>query len=176
MDTEKDMSFVEQTWEWVDINLLKIDLQNPNSMSADEKKALWQNIQRFGWNMPIVTDMKYLIADGQQKLEVAKEHGLSKVPVLRKNITDVERRILRQSMNKLRGTHDEVQDAEEFKRILESVSVEEFTGLTAISEQEVINLLQQLEKDDTPETNKVDTLYKVQVECPNCHFKFEKKD
>ena len=86
---------MEQTnWEWVDINLIKTDGNNPNVMNKASKEALKRNILKFGFNMPIITDMSYLIADGEQKLIVAIEMGLDKVPVLRKKLTDNQRRII----------------------------------------------------------------------------------
>jgi len=164
-------------WEWVDINKLKIDNENPNRMTKQEKLALWTNIVKFGWNMPIITDMSYLIADGEQKYIVAKEHGAKEVPVLRKKITDIERRIIRQSMNKLRGTHDEGLDENEYKMILSQISMEEFVGFTAISEQNILNVLnkQMNDAENIKKVNEVDKLYTQEVTCPKCGHVFKKK-
>ena len=70
--------------EWVDIDKIKTDSENPNRMNKTEKEALRKNLETFGWNMPIITDLNYLIADGEQKLTVAKEMGLKTVPILKK--------------------------------------------------------------------------------------------
>lgn len=162
--------------EWTELTKLKTDQQNPNSMNAKQKEALKKNIQKFGWNMPIITDMNYLIADGEQKLIVAKELGLNKVPVLRKDLTDTERRIIRQSMNKLRGQHSLELDAAEFKKILEQINIEDFNGLTAISEQDILSTLSSLEKEDKEIIGQVDKLYVQEVTCPKCGFKFKKEE
>lgn len=138
----------EKNWEWVDISLIKTDGQNPNYMSEKQKEALKRNIQKYGWNMPIIVDMDYLIADGEQKLTVAREMDLKKVPVLRKELTDTDRRIIRQSMNKISGVHSPELDADEFKRILEGTDMENFVNLTGQSEQYIMNLLSQEEKEE----------------------------
>lgn len=166
----------EEDWEWVDPKELKVDGENPNKMTDKEKESLWSNIQRFGWNMPIITDKKLLVADGEQKLIVALEHKLPKVPILKKELSDNERRIIRQSMNKLRGSHDDLLDAAEYKRILENIGLEELTSLTAISEQEVLNLINSMDKDSQEIVEKVKNLGKIVITCPFCKKKFERED
>lgn len=168
---------VEENWEWVEVGLLKLDNDNPNSMTREEQKALRANIEKYGWNMPIITDMNYLVADGEQKLSVAKQMGLLKVPILRKELSDIDRRIIRQSMNKLRGSHNPVLDAEEFKKILSEFEMEKLSGLTGISEQEIIGLLNVLNREELPkisDPNLVEKLYVQEVTCPNCNFVFKK--
>jgi DNA repair exonuclease SbcCD ATPase subunit len=164
----------EVNWEWTDINLIKIDGDNPNRMSKQERDALRNNLTKYGWNMPIITDMNLLIADGEQKLAVAREIGLTRVPVLKKELSDTDRRIIRQSMNKLHGTHEEGLDIEEFKRILPEVGMEDLTGLIGVGEQEIMNLLNQIHKEEKEGTDKVSQLYAQEVTCPKCGHKFQK--
>lgn len=168
----------ETNWEWVDINLLKIDGVNPNFMSKSERESLKNNLTKFGWNMPIITDLDYLIADGEQKWEVAKEMEYKRVPVLRKKLTDTERRLIRQSMNKLRGTHNPELDAEEFKKILTKTDMEEITTLIGVNEQEILNTINYAEKNnEAKETaEKVEKLGSLRVKCPKCGTEFEKTD
>ncbi len=171
------MNAKEENWIWVGIELLKTDKNNPNKMSNDELEALKRNIQRFGWNMPIIVNKDYLIADGEQKLQAAKELQLKKVPILMKDITEAERLLIRQSMNKLRGKHDPDLDALEFKRILEDTDMEELVNLTGITEQNILNTIEANElgttNDDAEEVSK---LGKHVIECPKCHHKFKRKD
>ncbi len=165
--------------EWVDIDKIKTDSENPNRMNKTEKEALRKNLETFGWNMPIITDLNYLIADGEQKLTVAKEMGLKTVPILKKKLSDTERRIIRQSMNKLRGTHNPELDADEFKRILEKSDMEDLTSLTGQSEQEIMNILNSAEKDEKlPEdtSENVERLGHLLITCPKCQHKFKKED
>jgi ParB-like chromosome segregation protein Spo0J len=89
--------------ETVDLSLLKVDGQNPNRMSDRQKAALRDAIARYGFIVPIITNMDYLIADGEQRLEAARSLGMKQAPVIRLPIKDVDRRILRQIMNKLKG-------------------------------------------------------------------------
>jgi len=161
-------------WEWVEPKTLKKDGANPNKMSKEQKEALKANITRFGWNMPIITDMKLVIADGEQKLDVALEMGLKEVPILKKKLTVTERKIIRQSMNKLKGSHDDLLDAEEFKKILQNSDMEELEKLTAISQQEILNLLEKSERDISIDSSEVDQLYTQEVTCPKCGHKFKK--
>lgn len=163
----------QDNWEWIDINLIKVDGNNPNVMDKEKKEALKRNIAKFGFNMPIITDMDYLIADGEQKLIVAKEMGLKAVPVLRKELTDIQRRIVRQSMNKIKGIHDNDLDAAEFKRILETNDMEELTNLIGSSEQEILNIIERSEKppNTAEDVNKLGNLL---ITCPKCKHQFKK--
>ncbi|MEK6884716.1 MAG: ParB N-terminal domain-containing protein, partial [Nanoarchaeota archaeon] len=90
----------------IDINLLKVDGKNPNRMSKEQKEALKENIRKFGFITPIITNQDYLIADGEHRWLMAKEMGFNEIPVIRLDIEEVDRRILRQVLNKLKGAHD----------------------------------------------------------------------
>ena len=165
----------EENWEYVEIEKLKIDNNNPNQMNNTQLEALKKNIQKFGWNMPIITDMEYMIADGEQKLQAAKELQLKRVPILRKKLTNAQRLIVRQSMNKLRGKHDIDLDAAEFKRILEKTDMEEFTSLVGLGEQEVLNTLERTDREEKEVAEEVDQLGSLTITCPKCHHVFKKK-
>ena len=92
--------------ELVEIGKLKTDGNNPNRMTEVELIALKANIKKYGFIVPIITNRDLLIADGEQRLVAAKELGMEKVPVLQLDIEEVDRRTLRQVLNKLKGTHD----------------------------------------------------------------------
>ena len=171
----------KENWEWVNPNKLKSDGSNPNHMTDKEKESLKANIERFGWNMPIIIDKNYIIADGEQKWEVAKDAKWPIVPVLVKESikTSADRKIIRQAMNKLRGTHDEAKDALEFMTILQSEDMESFARLTGQSEQEILNIINKASQSEkVPEDNieKVDKAYSHLITCPHCGKQFTKGD
>jgi hypothetical protein len=102
-----------------DIRLLKSDEQNPNKMTIKQLEEVWRSLKKHGWAFPIVTDMEGVFADGEQRAQVCREHGQFFAPVLRLSISDVDRRVLRQRLNKLKGKHNKELDIAEFKRIAE---------------------------------------------------------
>jgi ParB-like chromosome segregation protein Spo0J len=151
--------------ELVDIALLKTDGQNPNRMSDKQHRALRQSIEKFGFIIPIITNKDLLIADGEQRLQEAKRLGMKQVQIVRLPVEDVDRRVLRQVLNKLKGEHDPKLDAQEFQRIMDAGGEEDLRKLLAISDQNLKNTLKKLE-DEEGSTVFRDT-WEVVVECEN---------
>ncbi len=106
--------------EQVPVDALKTDGKNPNRMTAQQTASLIESIKRYGFIIPIVTNKNLLIADGEQRWGVAKELQMKTVPVVRLPVEDVDRRMLRQILNKIRGQHVMNLDVEEFQRIMDA--------------------------------------------------------
>ena len=102
-----------------DIRLLKSDEQNPNRTTIKQREQIWKSLSKYGWTYPIIVNKEGVFTDGEQRAEVLREHGEFFAPVLRLPVSDVDRRMLRQILNKLRGSHNKELDAAEFKRIAE---------------------------------------------------------
>lgn len=104
----------------VSIEELILDADNPNEMKESQLVALQQNIETYGFIIPIITNKELKVADGHQRLRAAKALGMKTVPVIRLDIDEPDRLILQQVLNKLRGTHDEIKDAEIFKKLYDA--------------------------------------------------------
>jgi ABC-type transport system involved in cytochrome c biogenesis ATPase subunit/N-acetylglutamate synthase-like GNAT family acetyltransferase len=104
--------------EIVHVNQLKVDNENPNRLSPRRFEALKKSIQRYGFVVPIITNRDLLVADGEHRLKAAIALGMKQVSVVRLPVDEVDRRLIRQVMNKLRGEHDLFLDAEEYYRIV----------------------------------------------------------
>src|SRR3990167_7230959 len=98
---------------------LKVDGKNPNKMSKKQFSSLKISIEKYGFLVPIITNKEYIIADGEHRLKAAEELGIDEVPTIVLDIEEVDRRILRQILNKLRGEHDRDLDLEEYRFINE---------------------------------------------------------
>ena len=99
------MSIVIPAAETVKLSEVKTDGQNPNKMSKDQLERLKTSIKKWGFIVPIITNKDLLIADGEQRYTAAKALGMTEVSVIRLPVEDVDRRLLRQVFNKLRGEH-----------------------------------------------------------------------
>ena len=140
------MEKTEQEWkippaELVDVEKLRVDGDNPNRMSVRQFKALKKSIQRWGFIVPIITNKGFLVADGEHRLRAAKDLGMKQVAVVRLPVDDVNRRMIRQVMNKIRGEHNLFLDAEEYYRIASAGSLELIKGLLNESDLRIENLL-----------------------------------
>jgi hypothetical protein len=148
-----------------DLRLLQRDGQNPNKMTAKQKESVWQSLTDFGWIYPIVTNKDGMLTDGEQRVDVCLEHREFFGPVLRLQVEDVDRRILRQTLNKLRGTHDKLLDAQEFRRIREAGGKEELQGILGITDETLDRYDKLLDEAASDQGVILDNSFEVVVKC-----------
>lgn len=143
-----------------DIRLLKSDQNNPNSMTIRQQEETWKSLQKYGWTYPIVTNKEGVFADGEQRAEVCKQHGEFFAPVLRLQVNEVDRRLLRQILNKLKGKHNRELDLAEYMRIAEQGEKDCLTALlVSVGEKLPQELLERDVSVSIPAT------YEIIVEC-----------
>src|SRR5512136_2167765 len=146
--------------ERVKICDLKFDQDNPNRLSLEQLDRLKASIRRWGDIVPVVTNSELLVADGQQRITAMKELGMTECSVIRLPIKDVDRRLLRQVLNKLRGKHNKELDSAEYLRILEQGEKEDLkTLLESVGEKLPIDVDERDVSFSVPET------YEIIVEC-----------
>jgi ParB-like chromosome segregation protein Spo0J len=116
---------------------LQFDDCNPNRLSREGMERLKASIRRWGDIVPIVTNKDLLVADGEQRAVAMKELGMTECSVIRLPVEDVDRRLLRQVLNKLRREHLKELDAEEFKLIIEAGAEEDLKSLLALSSEKL---------------------------------------
>ncbi len=131
--------------ENVPVGQLKVDGRNPNRMDAAKFEALKKNLEKFGFLVPIIANRDLVIADGQHRWEAAQALGMTEVPVVRLDVSEVDRRILRQVLNKLRGEHELQLDAEEYRFLLQEDSLGELASLLAAQESELVGLMKKVD-------------------------------
>jgi len=127
--------------ELADVDKLKTDKDNPNRMSSRQFGALKKSIRRWGFIVPIITNSDYLVADGEHRLEAAKALGMRQVSVIRLPVGDVDRRMIRQVMNKIRGEHDLFLDAEEYYRLVSEGSRDLLKAMLNENDLRIDNLM-----------------------------------
>jgi DNA modification methylase len=130
--------------ENINVSELKTDQQNPNKMSKEQHERLATSIKKWGFIVPIITNKDLLIADGEQRWTVAKSLGMTQVSVIRLPVEDVDRRLLRQVLNKLRGEHELLLDAEEFDKIIELGRKDDLKYLLDLTDKDLEKYLKEL--------------------------------
>lgn len=148
-----------------DLRLLQRDGQNPNKMTDKQKASTWKSLCDFGWIYPIITNKDGILTDGEQRVDVCLEHSEFFGPVLRLQVEDVDRRILRQVLNKLKGTHDKLLDAQEFKRIREAGGKEELQGVLGITDETLDRYDKLLDDAENEQGALLDSSFEVVVKC-----------
>jgi hypothetical protein len=143
-----------------DIRLLSADQQNPNRTTIRQQEQIWMSLQKYGWAYPIITNKDGVYADGEQRAEVCLQHSEFFAPVLRLPVTDVDRRLLRQILNKLKGKHNKELDTAEYMRIIEAGEKDYLKAvLVAVGEKLPEEFLEQEFSTTIPAT------YELIVEC-----------
>ena len=105
--------------------------------------GLRRSMERFGYLTPIVVDQDYNIADDEHRVIIYKEFGLKEIPAYVIPLADdTERRMLRQTMNKLRGQHQPELDAEQIAILYESNKIQDLATLIAQQQQDIMEQLQ----------------------------------
>jgi len=124
---------------------LHVDGDNPNEQPDEMFGLLCENMQKRGWvGNAIIADTDGLIADGEHRWRAAQEIGLAHVPVKFYDLTDSERRLWRQELNKISGTHDTKRDALEYDHLLSHGHSEEVNALVDAADEDLDELLAEL--------------------------------
>lgn len=152
--------------ELTNVSDLKTDGKNPNRMTKEQHERLATSIKKYGFIVPIITNKDLLIADGEQRWTVAKSLGMTHVSVVRLPVEEVDRRLLRQVLNKLRGEHELLLDAEEFEAIIDLGAKDDLKYLLDLTDGKLERYLNELhppeeETYEIPEIDKVQTDIKL---------------
>jgi len=113
----------------ISIDKITTDNDNPNKMNEEQFIALKKAIEKYGYLVPIIVDKNLKIADGEHRYLAYKEMGMKEIPAYVLDISDPDRRILRQVMNKLRGKHDYELDLGEFELLKKAGKLEDLGEL-----------------------------------------------
>jgi len=154
------MSIVIPAAETVKLSELKTDGGNPNKMSKEQLERLKTSIKKWGFIVPIITNKDLLIADGEQRYTAAQALGMTEVSVIRLPVEDVDRRLLRQVLNKLKGKHEKELDQAEFERIIQAGKEEDLKYLLMLTDEKLSDLL-----NEDEEGVSFDESFEVIVEC-----------
>lgn len=140
---------------------LQFDGCNPNRLSHEGMERLKASIRKWGDIVPIVTNKDLLVADGEQRATAMKELGMTECSVIRLPVEDVDRRLLRQVLNKLKGKHVKDADQEEYAKIIQAGEDEELKQLLQAIGEPLPELLQSHE----PKTENIPETFEIIIEC-----------
>lgn len=155
-----------------DLRTLKADGDNPNKLNKRKQKATWRSLSKYGWAKPIVTDLEGLFSDGEHRVRICIEKGEFYGPVLRLPVNDIDRRLLRQILNKLHGEHIKELDAQEFKKIIGGGYENQLLELIDITEDKVKKTLKLIDTSHIDKEDKDTEQPQKTVKCPACGWEF----
>jgi len=128
---------------------LKFDKTNPNVMTEEQKEGLRKSMERFGYTQPVIIDQNNKIADGEHRAKIyADSDPKGEIPAIRiKFDNDNERRVLRQAMNKLRGSHDLVKDYAELQ-VIQKYNQELLLDMLGVGERDIQEMKHLIDVND----------------------------
>lgn len=177
----------EPIFEIVDINTLIPREGNPNELTDEQMKSLDYAIDRFGFLQPLVVNQDGIIVDGAHRYDVLRERGIEQVRVSRVITRDEnELKLLSQTLNKLRGSHNLRKDISEME-ILMGYNPDELKSLLGFDETGLDLMRQQLATQEQeqifningtqpiPQQEKKDVEFKANLkhQCPSCGYIFK---
>jgi len=127
--------------EWVDVKDIKLDPTNPNEMDVRKMDALRKIMKEKGMLQPVIIDQDGNMTDGEHRLKIFQEEGMQKIPCYRLTLTDTERRLLRQTMNKIHGEHNPRDDVDDLIRLSKEISVQELSKYLGQEEKQLADYL-----------------------------------
>ena len=127
--------------EYVDVDSIKLDPNNPNEMSKEKMASLKKIMGEKGFLQPILIDQENMMIDGEHRYLIYKEFGMEKIPCFRLNVTETEKRLLRQTMNKLRGEHNPREDIEDLIMISKKMSIQDMSSYLGVEEKNLADYL-----------------------------------
>ncbi len=127
--------------EMVDVKLIKLDPTNPNEVDEQKMEGLRLMMKKKGMLQPIIVDQDNLMCDGEHRFKVFKEFGTKKIPCYRLTLTDSERRLLRQTMNKLRGAHNPREDAEDLIKLSKELGLQDLSKYLGQEEKQLADFM-----------------------------------
>lgn len=114
---------------------------NPNEMTVEQMNALKKGIAEFGFLEPIIINKENRVIDGEHRFIALKDLGMEEIPVIRMEVTEENARIIRQTMNKVRGKHDPRKDIEDLFRISKDIGVEELGSFLGMESKNLSDYL-----------------------------------
>jgi DNA modification methylase len=108
--------------EWLPIELLKLDPNNPRAHSPKQIDQIAHSVLAFGFNVPILVDAALRVITGHGRLLAARQLGLHQVPVIRlKHLSESQARAFALADNRLtdNSTWDERLLASQLKELAE---------------------------------------------------------
>ena len=147
--------------ERIKLSDLKFDGCNPNKLNKEGMERLKASIKKYGDIMPIVANKDLLVADGEQRATAMKELGMVECSVIRLDVEDVDRRLLRQVLNKLRGEHSFELDADEFQRIIDAGREKDLKYMLDLSDEKLEKYINEQE----PESMDYVQSFEVIIKC-----------
>ena len=92
-----------------DMNLAAYNPRITLTPDMDEYQRLWHSIDTFGFVVPVIWNKRTnTVVGGHQRITVARDHGIEKVPVTVVDLEVEDEKALNIVLNKVEGEWDEV--------------------------------------------------------------------
>ena len=106
-------------------------------MSALQEQSLNYSLEKWGYLDRIVIDQNNVVANGEHRARSLIKQGVEEAEVIRYNFkNDRERRLFRQSFNKLHGEHEPELDRQDILAIISNSDDDRLEYMRLTAEQD----------------------------------------
>jgi len=88
-----------------------------------------------------------VIVDGEHRFTILKEQGAKEIPVIKIDVNAVDQKIIRQTMNKLKGAHNPREDIEDLLRISKDVNIQDMSRYLGLEEKNLQDYLSSIDQE-----------------------------
>ena len=127
--------------EEVKLSDIREDEENPNEMTERQLEGLKEAIEKYGFLEPIIIDKDNMVIDGEHRLKALREAKAETAQAIRLAVSRTDARMIRQAMNKLRGSHNPREDIDELVRISREVPIQQMARLLGMEDQNLADYL-----------------------------------
>jgi ParB-like chromosome segregation protein Spo0J len=155
------------------IDKLIFDDTNPNVMTPDQTQGLKRSFKKYGNLVPVIINQRNEIVDGAHRAATYKDWGIKQIPCFQIPLdSDVDRRELRQVMNKLRGSHDKDKDASELMILFENDKLKDLAELIAVPLKSLEFIVERQKQQLELDSNKELDFQNTKTKCPECGYEW----
>tara|TARA_Y100000310_G_scaffold213286_1_gene214188 strand:- start:935 stop:1432 length:498 start_codon:yes stop_codon:yes gene_type:complete len=156
--------------EYINIAELNKYEGNPRKIEPSEMLKLRRSLKDFGFVDPVIARKSdNLVIGGHQRIDAAKQEGITEIPVVYRELSDDKAALLNIALNKISGEWDYSKLGDLFQELDTGMEDLEMSGFDTQEIEDLLNGLDEVEFKEYDESVEDEV---KKVSCPECGHEF----